>query len=108
MGHRQSHIRPAMERSLEDDDGLALCVRPGDLDGVLDGFRPGVKEDRFLWGWARGELGQALSQLNIDVIHNDAAVGVCESLRLLLDGAHDFGMAIPNDETSPATCKINM
>src|SRR6266446_9816922 len=47
-GERHGEKRAAMEGVLETDDGGALGVSAGDLDGVFDGLGAGVQENGFL------------------------------------------------------------
>ncbi len=47
-GERHGEKRAAMEGIFEADNGGALGVGAGDLDGILDGFGAGIDEDGFL------------------------------------------------------------
>ena len=78
-----------MEGVVEADHCLAAGVPPGELDGVLDGLRPGVEQRGLLREAARSQCVQAFGDLDVPGVPRDGEGGVCQILGLLLDRSDD-------------------
>lgn len=88
-GQRHRQVRTAVVAVVEDDDGLALGVRTGDLDGVLDGLGARVEQRGLLGVVTRRELGQRLGDGHVALVRRDHETGVGEVLQLGGGAAHD-------------------
>ena len=78
-----------MEGVVEADHRLAAGVPAGELDGVLDGLRPGVEQCGLLREAARGQGVQAFGDLDVAGVPRDGEGGVRQVLGLFLDRSGD-------------------
>jgi len=88
---RQSHGQggASVEGVVEADHCLAAGVLACELDGVLDGLRPGVEQRGLLREAARGQGVQAFGDLDVSGVPRDGEGGVRQVLGLLLDCSDD-------------------
>lgn len=97
-----------MEAAREGDDAGAAGGSPGDLDGVLGGFRPSREESGLDGTGDRNERIQPLGQCDVELVHHHLEAGMGEALHLLLDRSDDPGMAVARVDHRNATGKVDL
>ena len=94
VGHRlggQCHrqVGPAVICVIERHHGRFACVRPGDLDRVLDRFRAGVEQRRPLLARAGREPVELFGDRDVPLVRCDHEAGVGEPGRLISNRGDD-------------------
>ena len=92
---------------VEADDRAAPRVLAGDLHGILDGFRPGVDEDRVLLEVAGGELGELLGDPYVVLVRGDCEERVGELACLLGGGRGDLRMRVADRRDTDAAPEVD-
>src|SRR5229473_3045185 len=92
QGHGQ--VGPAVVGVVERDDRRPAGGVPGDLDGVLHRFRPGVEQRGALVVVTGGPPGELLADRHVLLVRGDHETGVGEPLGLLTDSGRDAGRAV--------------
>src|ERR1700719_4290494 len=97
-----------MKSVVEGDDRLALREGAGELDGVLDGFRAAVEEDRLLRPGSRRHVDQAAADLDVVLVRGHVKAGVQKLAVLLPEGGDDLRMAMPDVEGFDAAREVDV
>src|SRR6266481_4767635 len=97
-----------MEGVLETDNGGALGVGAGDLDGIFDGFGAGIHEDGFFREIAGSEGVQLFGYGDVAFIGSDSEAKMQVLLELFADGGEDAGRAVADVEAADATGEIEI
>ena len=96
-----------MERALEADHGLAPGVGPRELDGVLDRLGARVEEGGLGPG-DRGQLGEPLGELDVDLVGDDREVGVREAGHLVLRRCDHLRVGVADVEAADAAGEVEV
>src|SRR5258708_6025135 len=107
-GQRHGEKRAAMEGVLETDDGGALGVDAGDLDGVFDGFGARVDKDSFLREVTRREGVEFFRDGDVPFIRSDREAEMQVLLELLADGGEDARRAVADVEAADSASEIEI
>jgi hypothetical protein len=97
-----------VESVLETDDGRALGVGAGDLDGVFDGFGAGVEKDGFLWKISGSEGVQLFRDGDVALVRSDGEAEMQVFLELRLNRSDYAGRAVANVEAADAAGEIEI
>jgi len=85
-------VRP-WKLPLEDDHIRAAGGMAGQLDRSLDGFRPGIGEEKAINPW-RDDRAQLRYQLQQGLMHDEVDLAVQQAGCLLADGLHNARVAM--------------
>ena len=107
-GERHGEQRAPMECVLEADNGRALGIRAGDLDGVFDGFGAGVDQNGFLWEIAGSECVELFRHGDVAFVGSDGEAEVQKLLELLADRGDDARRTVAGVEAPDAAGKIEI
>src|SRR5262249_14910290 len=93
-GQRHGAVGPAVEGADEGDGARPAGVPAGELEGGLEGLGAAVGEEDAFGAAARGDLAQALGEIDLRLVVEIGTGHVQQLRRLVLDGGDDVRVAV--------------